>query len=73
MITNRNRDLSLSYLTAGDTFGSGGPSSTGSPSASAGITRWLLLSEELQETTTEKVRDLLEASAESPAQSCPED
>jgi hypothetical protein len=25
MITNRNRDLSLSYLAAKDTFGSGGP------------------------------------------------
>jgi ATPase subunit of ABC transporter with duplicated ATPase domains len=29
---------------------------------SAGITRWLLLAEELQETTAEEVRDLLEAS-----------
>jgi ATPase subunit of ABC transporter with duplicated ATPase domains len=29
---------------------------------SAGITRWLLLAEELQETTAEEVRDLLGAS-----------
>ncbi|MET7902334.1 hypothetical protein ABZS86_12950 [Streptomyces sp. NPDC005355] len=29
---------------------------------SVGITRWLLLGDELQETTAEEVRDLLEAS-----------
>jgi ATPase subunit of ABC transporter with duplicated ATPase domains len=29
---------------------------------SVGITRWLLLAEELQETTAEEVRDLFEAS-----------
>jgi ATPase subunit of ABC transporter with duplicated ATPase domains len=40
--------------------------------ASVGITRWLLVGEELQETSAEEVRDLLEASEVSDASEVPE-